>query len=230
MDLNETDFRKKPLLHRIPRYVWVCMLVMAAVQMLVFYGSHLLLAGRIPHDLSLALDHRIPVVPAWVLIYFLAFPFWVGSILWILSEERSRAYRFAGAYVIAILTAGVIFVLYPATIQRPAITDNDLFSLLLRHLYWIDTPQNIFPSLHVVTCYFCWRGTMENRSIPAWYVWFAFLFLILTCFCILFVKQHVLVDIPAGIVVAELSMQLARLTRVERVFYAAEERNPIHKE
>jgi hypothetical protein len=36
-------------------------------------------------------------------------------------------------------------------------------------------------------------------------------FLALVCLCVLFVKQHVLADIPAAILVAELSVRLAGL-------------------
>ena len=224
MKLHETNLRNKTLLQRIPRYAWACLLIMAAAQLLVFYGTRILLVGRVPHDMSIALDHRIPVIPAWTPVYFLAFPVWIGSLLWILSESRQRAFHIAGAYLIVLLIALVMFVAYPSTIVWPEITGDGMFPSMLRLLYRLDTPQNLFPSLHVITCYFCWRGTMGSKTVPPWFAWCLFLFLILTCFCILFVKQHVLVDIPAGIIVGELAIQIARLTRIERLFFAAEER------
>ena len=53
---------------------------------------------------------------------------------------------------------------------------------------------------------------------------FNFFFLLLVCCSILFVKQHVAVDIPAGVVAAEVPLQLARRFRFERLGYAVERR------
>ena len=50
------------------------------------------------------------------------------------------------------------------------------------------------------------------------------MYLVLVCCSVLFVKQHVLVDVPAGIVVSEIPLQLARRFRWERLGYAMEKR------
>lgn len=178
--------------------------------MLVFYGTHLI--PKPPaHILMTPLDDIIGVAPVWITVYFLVFADWIACGIAILFERRSHARWFTTAYVIGMVIAGVIFVVYPCTMQRPEVPGNDLFSVLLRLLYRIDQPINLFPSLHVMITYFCWRGSMGCEKLPKWFSTLQFGILLCVCLCILFVKQHVFVDIPSAILVGELSLQLAKL-------------------
>ena len=179
-------------------------------QLLVFYGSHLIPAPS-PHILTTRLDDAIPVAPVWITVYLLVFVDWLACAVAVLSESRRHARWFTAAYVIGMLMAGVIFVVYPCTMERPEVPGSDLFSMLLRLLYRIDQPINLFPSLHVMITYFCWRGSMGCEKLPKWFPTLQFGILICVCLSILFVKQHVFVDIPAAIVVGELALQLAKL-------------------
>ena len=99
-----------------------------------------------------------------------------------------------------------------------------LFPWLTRVVYACDQPNNLCPSLHVVCSYYCWRAIWDTEGIPTWYRRFNFVFLLLVCCSILFVKQHVLVDIPAGVLVSEIPLQLAKRFRWERLGYALEKR------
>ena len=56
------------------------------------------------------------------------------------------------------------------------------------------------------------------------------IFLLLACACILFVKQHVIADIPSALAVSELAWQAARRFSMERVFFAAEKKLQKNKE
>lgn len=200
-----------PIEHRDQiRFVLRCALLALGSQLLVFYGSHLIPTPP-PHILTTPLDDAIHVAPIWVTVYFLVFADWIGCVLAILFDRRSHARRFTAAYVIGMVISGVIFVVYPCTMPRPDIPGSDLFSVLMRLLYRIDTPTNLFPSLHVMITYFCWRGSMGCDRLPKWFSKLQFGILICVCLSILFVKQHVFVDIPSAIVVGELSLQLAKL-------------------
>jgi hypothetical protein len=202
---------------RFPPYAWMCFAAMFAVQMLVFSGTRVFLPYLPAHVLTTALDDAIPFVPQWVVIYFLAFVTWVVNGIWITSESKPHGCRFAFSYILALLISATVFLIYPGTMTRPELTGKGFIMDWMRFLYWIDSPTNLCPSLHVVISYFCWRGTIGCRRIPLWYKWFSFVFAVLVCFSILFVKQHALVDIPAALIVAELSLQLGRLLKIERI-------------
>lgn len=209
---------------RFPAYVWICFAYLLAIDLLVFYGTRPILPYLPAHTLESPLDAKIPFLPAWIIVYVLSFVSWVVSIIWILSESKQHAYRLCGVYTIIVILSGICFLAYPITIQRPEITEGGLFNDWVRLLYWIDAPQNLCPSFHVVISYLCWRGTMGCKKIPKWYQWFNLIFLILVCFCILFVKQHYLIDIGVALVITEGALQIARVTRMERIGFAIENR------
>lgn len=211
-----------PFFRRFPAYVWPCLTAAFAVQLLVFYATRVFLPYLTLHDMSLPLDGRIPFVPQWVTVYFLAFASWLVSAVWILSESKLHGYRFTCGYLLALLISAVIFLACPATMARPELEGSGFFMDWMRFLYRVDSPTNLCPSLHVLISYFCWRGAIGCQKIPRWYQWFNFAFLILVCCSTLLVKQHVVVDIPAAVIVGEAAMQLTRLWRLERIPLAIE--------
>ena len=207
-----------------PPRVWICIVFMLIAQLLAYYATRLLIAHMPLHDLTTPLDARIPFIPVWVTVYFFAYISWVVSGLWILSESPAHCYRCTCAYTLAMLLAGITFLLYPGTIARPDIVGEGFFLNWVRRLYQIDAPVNLCPSLHVLTSYFCWRGTLDCRRIPHWFRWFSFVLCILVSLSILFVKQHAVIDIPAALLVAELSLQMAGKLCLERIPLSLEHR------
>lgn len=220
--VDTEPLKKRTFKERFPLYVWVCFVVLLTMQLLVFYATRPFLAGRELHILTGALDDKIPFVPEWVSIYFLSYVSWLVTIIWMLCDSKQHAYRITGSYcIVAILTAAA-FLIYPGTLIRPEVTEPGFFNDWMRFLYRADSPTNLCPSMHVIISYFCWRATMGCKRIPKWYQWFNLAFLILVCFSILFVKQHALIDIPAAIVLSELTLQIGRWTKIERVGFAIE--------
>ncbi len=209
-------------LGRIPAYVLVVLLVMAAAQLLCYYLTRLALPRLTLHILTGPLDARIPFSPPWVTVYFLSFPFWICTALWFLSESRAYAYRLCSAYVLAMLLCAMIYLIWPGTMVRPEIAGGGFFDKWMRFLYRVDAPTNLCPSLHVLITWFCWRGTLGCRGIPRWYKLVSFVFFLAVCCAVLLVKQHALIDVPCGLLVGELSMQCARLCRLERIPFRIE--------
>ena len=227
LDKNEQpaqQIERRSFKEVFPPYVWICFAYLLTIDLLVFYGTRPLLPYLPAHDLSTPLDAKIPFLPTWIIVYYLSFVSWIVSIIWILMESKQHAYRLCGVYTIICILSAICFLAYPVTLQRPEVTEPGLFNDLMRGLYRIDAPENLCPSFHVVISYICWRGTFGCSKIPKWYQWFNLAFLILVCFCILFVKQHVLVDIAAGVVITEAALQIGRLTKIERIAFALDHR------
>ena len=201
-----------------------------ALQAVVFYLTRIPLAHRTLHCLAGPLDQLIPLRPGWAAVYFLSFLSWGVSLLWIMAESREHCYRFTAAVMLTQLMAGAIFLIYPCNIERPELVGGGVSMELMRFLYRVDSPLNLLPSFHVVFSYFCWRGTMGCQKIPRWFRRLNFLCLGLACASILFVKQHVIVDIPSAVAVSELALQTARLARLERIPFAVEQKNQKSKE
>lgn len=207
---------------RLPPYAFVCFAVMAGAQFLCYYIPRVFLPQLTLHVLTCPLDARIPFSPPWVIVYCLSFPFWICTGLWILCQEKAHTYRFTAAYVLAMLLSAAVFLLFPGTMDRPEITGCGFFDEWMRLIYRADSATNLFPSLHVLVSWFCWRGTLGCRGIPKWYKAFSFVFFVLVSFSVLLVKQHALIDIPGGIFFGELALQCARLLRLERILFTIE--------
>ena len=100
----------------------------------------------------------------------------------------------------------IIFLMIPTTMTRPDIIGTDLFSLLVRSLYVMDTPDNLFPSFHVLESYMLLRTLPLLKKAPKWYRMLTPIVSPLVIISILFVKQHLIVDILGGIAVCEFGL------------------------
>ena len=71
--------------------------------------------------------------------------------------------------------------------------------------------MTLCPSIHCLDSWLSWRFLVQCKKVPLWYKWVNFVFSLLVCLSTVLVKQHVIVDIFAGIAVAELGLLLSRL-------------------
>ena len=102
---------------------------------------------------------------------------------------------------------------------RPEITQTGPFYTLVSWMYFIDTPMiNLFPSIHCLESWICFRESIHLKDIRKWYAPFSFVFTMLVFASTVLIHQHVLIDIPAGVLVAEIGLLICRLTRADRVF------------
>ena len=63
--------------------------------------------------------------------------------------------------------------------------------------------------MHSLYSWLCWIGVRRNRHIPVMYQDLSLLIAVSICISTLTVKQHYLADVPAGIILAEISYLMA---------------------
>ena len=175
---------------------------------LVYWGTQLLLGGRTPLDMTTALDRMIPFNPNWVLIYVICYLYWAVS--YVLMARQDNWYSIMTGEVLAKLLCGAIFLLLPTTNVRPEITGTGFTDWLMGLIYQLDQPLDLFPSIHCMESWICFRGMLEQKSIPKWYQYFAGIFTLLVCLSTLFTRQHVIADVIAGILLGELCLDVSR--------------------
>ena len=86
----------------------------------------------------------IPAIPLFVIIYVLAYVQWFFGFLTCGRENRDYCYKWMSAEFYAKFLTFVIYLVLPTTILRPEITGSDFASILLRGIYRIDGPVNLF--------------------------------------------------------------------------------------
>ncbi len=175
---------------------------------LIYWGSGILTANRYHFDFTTSLDRAVPLIPQFIWIYVLAFPFWAMN--YILASQRGKDgfYRFVATDLTVHFACFVFFLILPTTNIRPEIVGNTWSEQLLKFVYMIDgasTPSNLFPSIHCYVSWLSWRGVRKSEKIPKWYQHFSLIFAILIIISTQVLKQHYLVDAIAGVGLVELA-------------------------
>ena len=201
----------------IPAYARRPLLTVLVCNFICYYVPKALEGHRTLHLLSTAFDDALPRVPAFIFIYVLAYVQWVVGYIIIARDSKERCCRFLSGELLAKALVMAILLIYPTTLVRPAVEIQDFTTWTLDFIYRADTPTNLFPSLHCLASWLCFRGSLGLRRMPKWYAWLQGLFSLLVFASVLLVKQHVWPDILGGIAVAELGQLLSRLTRADRL-------------
>lgn len=212
---------KEKLWPFVPREMVIPLLLIVAWNMTCYYGSKALAANSYHYNIELAIDGRIPFLPWTIIIYFTCYAVWIINYMLACRQSREEAWTFVCAEMLGKAVSMAFFVFLPTTLTRPDVTGGDIWSCLIRFLYGVDTPVNLFPSVHCLASWFCWIGVRNNKKIPTWYKWFTLIDALLVCVSTVTTKQHVFIDMFGGVAIAELSYQLVKRTGIYRPFRRA---------
>ena len=197
------------------RFPLACALV---INFLTYYGTKVVTLNAKHYDLTIGLDLLIPFVPFFISIYVLAYLQWAFSYIYHLKQSPNLCYTIVTANIIAKVISALFFLFFPTEIQLPEITGNGIWEQLTQFIYACDTPRTLFPSLHCLESWMCFRGAMYVKHTPKWYVPVQGVFSVFVFASTVLVKQHFVVDIFAGIAVAELGLFIAKKKNLGSVF------------
>lgn len=145
-------------------------------------------------------EMNIPFIIDSIWIYVFMYPFLLWSIFSYKCEENFNhvLYSFAIISMISI----VIFQLFPVGYPReffPLPHANSPSVNLFYKIRFLDSPMNCLPSLHVSLCFlFSFGHWSESKRL----FWFSILTTILISISTLTTKQHYIVDVVAGFILA----------------------------
>jgi membrane-associated phospholipid phosphatase len=156
------------------------------------------------HTLVTSLDKAIPfikifVVPysAWVVYIFL-------TLVYLCFKDHALAFK-----TILVLDLGLVicFIIYyffqTEGPVRPVITGHDFLSKTLQYIYRIDQPYNSFPSIHVMSSYLLIRAIRNSSWKKRRHQWLIGCFSTAIILATMFIKQHVILDVLAAILLVE---------------------------
>ena len=148
---------------------------------------------------------------------FGCYVFWAVNYILAARQEREQVYRFFTADIISRCVCLIIFLAYPTTNTRPVIEGNGIWDLLAGWLYSIDAADNLFPSIHCLVSWFCFLGIKDQKRIPTWYKGYRLHWL---CWFSVyhFTKQHVLVDVAGGVILAQVCFILGQKTKLWHIY------------
>ena len=185
---------------------------------LVYSGSRMIAGGWYHHNIETGVDRSIPFVPEFLVIYFGCYVFWAVNYILIARQDRRSVYQFFTGDFISRCICLVSFLAFPTTNTRPLITGSGLWNQAALWLYSIDAADNLFPSIHCLVSWFCYLGIRGRKEIPRWYQSVSMVIAILVFASTLLTKQHVIVDVAGGILLAEFCFFIGRKTDLYRIY------------
>lgn len=201
---------KRRIQRIIPLYAIIPLLFCFFVNNIVYFGIRMFMGNAYHYDFTTALDNMVPFEPAWVSIYLLCYIFWFVNYVLVGRMGKEHLYRFVTADVISRLICGLFFIFLPTTNVRPEIMGTGIWDSLMAWLYAADAPTNLFPSIHCLTSWYCYIGIRGKKEVSPWYQRFSLVFALLVCASTQFTKQHYLVDVLGGVLLAQVCYMLSR--------------------
>lgn len=186
----------------------------------VYSGARWIAGGWHHYDMTTEADLLIPFLPWTISIYFGCYLLWCVNYFLCAAQARENRDRFFCADILAKGLCFVLFLAIPTTNARPTVDGGTVWDMLMRFLYRIDSADNLFPSIHCLASWMCWTGVRKRKDIPGVYRWFSLAAALTVCVSTLTTRQHVIVDVIAGILIAEGCYWLAGFAVVRR-FYSS---------
>lgn len=162
------------------------------------------LDGVTYNEIHCFLDDIIPFCEIFIIPYILWFFYMILTCIYMyFKAERGEFLRFAIALTGGMSIAMLICQIYPNCVNlRPAeFAHDNIFTVLVKGLYAIDTSTNVFPSIHVlnsiIACVALERNTFFRRH--RYFRIINVLLCVLICLSTLFLKQHSVLDLLGGV-------------------------------
>lgn len=153
-------------------------------------------------DVSFTFEDSIPFVPIFILGYTLVY--FSMFLLYMIIDDMEDMHRAVMACLLMTSVHYLFFLALPVRFEeRPVLQGVEGFGAgLTRFYYFIDKPQNCFPSLHIA--YPTMASLISWRNHRRWSFAFVFMTIIIAVSVVL-VKQHYIMDVVGGALTATLS-------------------------
>lgn len=202
----------------LPKNMWIPIILTLSCNNLAYFGTRFITQNKYHHDISNAFDDMIPIMAWMVVIYFACYIFWIANYIFGCQQEKEEAFRFISADFLAKVVCLICFVVYPTTNVRPEIVGTSIWDELLKFLYQIDAADNLFPSIHCLTSWFCFIAVRKNKSISIGYKIASVVMALMVCVSTLTTKQHVFIDVIGGVGLAELSYWFVNVSGFAKLY------------
>lgn len=206
---KKNNMNKSKMSFTLPKHMLRLLIITVVWNQSVYYAGNAIAKNWVHYNLELSIDSIVPFLPWTLCIYIGCYLFWAVNYVLCAHQENTQAYRFFCADFIAKAICFVFFILLPTTNVRPEIAGNTFWELGITMLYQIDAPTNLFPSIHCLVSWFCFIGIRKNKNISLWYRMLSLFIAVAICFSTLTTRQHIMIDVIGGILLAEISYWIA---------------------
>lgn len=178
-------------------------IIILIFQVVLYFGCEFF--QKNPKNMDLPIDKKIPAIPYFALIYVLWFPLIAIFPISLFKEAKNLYELYVICWIIDIVISVIIYLAYPTTCTRPKDLENIKGGWMLKILYKFSYKGlNCSPSMHcsISTLVLIFALTASTMPINLRIIYSTTaLGIILST---LFTKQHVLIDLVTGVLLAML--------------------------
>ena len=152
-------------------------------------------------DAQCAFDETIPFIPAFVFPYFTWHLLFPGLLIYFMLKNRNDFLHLSINMFTGMTIALLIYAVFPSGIDlRPTVLGNSLPEKICAALYAMDTPTNVFPSIHVsstmsIILAVHTSEALKNKRAVKTIIYIVSALIILST---MFIKQHSIYDVISG--------------------------------
>ena len=166
------------------------------------------------------LDDYIPFIEVFVVPYLLWFLFIAAGSFYLFFTDKKGFLKMAAFLIIGMTAFLIICTVYPNGLNlRPEVFPREnLFVELVRYVYSTDTPTNVLPSMHVFNSIGLCIGLTRTDSIrnKRGVCVGIQIFTLLIILSTVFLKQHSVTDVIAGLALAGVLYQFIYVREKKR--------------
>lgn len=171
------------------------------------------------HVIHMTIDDYIPFCEYFVIPYFLWFVYVAAGIIYFALKNKEEYYNLCKILFFGMTVFLVVSTIYPnGHCLRPAsfIHDN-IFTDMVCRLYAMDTPTNIFPSIHVYNSIVVNAVIRHCENFKKNYIirCISGILMISIVLSTIFLKQHSIFDVITGILLAYTTTYFVYHTKTE---------------
>lgn len=155
-----------------------------------------------PIYLNNVIDSKITFIPYFVVFYFIWYFLLILVPLLILKYDKKVFDRYMVVSIIYSIIEGMIFILFPTTMDREPLVIDSVFTWLINIIYKLDTPVcNLFPSAHCAFSILFIISILDVKEIKKNYKVLIIVTSVLIILSTVFIKQHVVIDIFGAFII-----------------------------
>jgi membrane-associated phospholipid phosphatase len=166
-----------------------------------------------PYDFTVKLDALIPFNKYFIIPYVYWYIYLAIGLLILAVMDYKNYFRLLFAICLGEFISITIYVFMPSTTQRPTVAVTDVFTWAVNVLYKMDPHINCLPSIHIldtflITLFLLLYSRKMSMRIFAW------ISAVSICISTLFIKQHVILDVAAALILGFIVYYIATCDKI----------------
>ena len=169
--------------------------------LLSFYGNQLLTNNAAPNTMHYGttwpytvLDKYIPLLPGFVYVYFLTFPFSIFIYFYLAAKNKKKLYDIFLTLVICFLISGIIYFFFQSRLIKPDYTPHSITGDILVWTWNSTNPTNNFPSQHCFMAIAAFIACLDCKEMNKGVRISGYIIPTLIVLSTVFTKQHYAID------------------------------------